>query len=143
MTVSVSLTALAKQQVGQLRRSHRDAYDEFLTSLRNQGCAALGYRLTGDVVEHLCVKHLRGPLRIVVAFLSESEAVVVLVGPHQDDDPSLDVYTQLYDLVGVPKPKEKRTKPPCCGSEDGLPPLSGQDVVDELVERAKKLTRRR
>lgn len=125
-----------------LRRTHRAAYDQFLTELRSQGCKALGYRLTGDVVEHLCVRHLVRATRVVVAFTAEDEATIVLVGPHADDDPHNDVYTLLYELAGLERPPQgERTKPSCCSIEDGLPPLADQRLVDDLVSRARNLTR--
>lgn len=121
---------------------HRAAYDQFLRELRSQGCKALGYRLTGDVVEHLCVKHLPRALRVVVAFTAEDEAIIVIVGPHDDDDPHNDVYTLLYELAGLERPPQgERSKPPCCSTEEGLPPLSDQSLADDLVSRARDLTR--
>ncbi|MET8451638.1 hypothetical protein [Streptomyces sp. NPDC005209] len=142
MPVTVHVTPLAKQQVADLRRAHRAAYDQFLSELRSQGCRALGYRLTGDVVEHLCVKHLVRALRVVVAFTAKDEATIVIVGPHDDDDPHNDVYTLLYELAGLERPPQgERTKPPCCGTEDGLPPLADQSLADDLVSRCRDLTR--
>ena len=39
--------------------------NQFLDTLEAQGCKALGYRLTGDLpIDHLCVKHLIGNLRV-------------------------------------------------------------------------------
>jgi mRNA-degrading endonuclease RelE of RelBE toxin-antitoxin system len=106
--VTVSVTPLAKKQVTALRRTDRAAYDQFLQELSSQGCKALGYRLTGDVVEHLCVKHLVRALRVVVAFTAEDEATVVIVGQHDDDDPRIDVYTLLYELAGLERPPTGR-----------------------------------
>lgn len=136
-------TPLADLQIARLRAKDRTAYDNFLRELKNQGCVALGYRLTGDVVEHLCVRHLIRNLRVVVAFMSSDEAVVLLVGPHDDNDPVRDVYTLLYQLAGLEPPEEERTKPSCCGTEDGLPPITDQDTVDGLVRQARALTRGR
>ncbi|MFB8137969.1 hypothetical protein [Streptomyces mirabilis] len=142
MPVTVSVTPLAKQQVAGLRRIHRAAYDQFLRELSSQGCKALGYRLTGDVVEHLCVKHLVRALRVVVAFTAKDEATIVIVGPHDDDDPHNDVYTLLYELAGLERPPQgERSKPSCCSTEDGLPPLADQSLADDLVSRARDLTR--
>lgn len=140
----VTVTPLAKQQIAGLRRTDRSSYDQFLQELRSQGCKALGYRLTGDVVEHLCVKHLVRSLRVVVAFTAEDEATVVLVGPHQDDDPHIDVYTLLYALAGLERPPQgERKKPACCGAEDGLPPFADQDLADDLANQARALPRAR
>ncbi|MEJ8662280.1 hypothetical protein [Streptomyces sp. MS1.AVA.4] len=144
MSVTVSVTPLAKQQVAGLRRADRASYDQFLQELRSQGCKALGYRLTGHIVEHLCVKHLARALRVVVSFTDEDEATVILVGPHDDDDPHMDVYTMLYTLAGLERPPQgERKKPPCCSAEDGLPPLADQDLVDHLVTESRNLTRPR
>jgi hypothetical protein len=36
----------------------------------------------------------------------------------------MDVYSQLYELAGLTEPPTaERTKPPCCGKEDGKPPV--------------------
>lgn len=113
----------------------------FLSELRSQGCKALGYRLTGEIVEHLCVKRLVRALRVVVAFTAKGEATIVIVGPHSDD-PYINVYTLLYELAGLEHPPQgERAKPPCCSAEDGLPPLVGQRLADDLVSRARNLTR--
>jgi len=140
--IDAFVTPLAEQQIDALRARDRRAYDEWLAMLRAHGCQALHYRLTGeDLVERLCVVHLVGPLRVVVAFQSPEIAVVVLVGPHKDDDPGIDVYTQLYGLADLDKPPTgKRTKPPCCGGQDGSPPLVDADAVDDLFRRARRLS---
>ncbi|WCD91341.1 hypothetical protein KPP03845_200302 (plasmid) [Streptomyces xanthophaeus] len=147
MPTSVLLTSTAQRQVSALRKSDRTSYDQFLAELKSQGCRALGYRLTGPIVEHLCVKHLRGALRVIVGFLSREEVVILLVGPHADDDRRIDVYTALYLLAGLENPPEdKRTKPSCCGDISGLPPMEDA-IVDSLVQRSQELakgsTRRR
>ncbi|MDR6596863.1 hypothetical protein ACFFSW_32455 [Saccharothrix longispora] len=98
--------------------------------------------MTGpEPLPRLCVKHLRGADRAVVAFPAARTAWVLLVGPH-DDDPGRDLYEALYELAGVrPRLAEKRTKPPCC--EDAAPPVSDSDLVDDLVARARSLTKSR
>jgi mRNA-degrading endonuclease RelE of RelBE toxin-antitoxin system len=141
VTVTVHNTQRAAEQVSALRKRDRALYDQFLAELRSQGCGALGYRLAGDVVDHLCVKHLRGALRVVVGFVRPTEVVVVLVGPHQDDDPAIDVYAALYRLAGLSQPPaDERTKPPCCGEEDGLPPAD-EKIVEDLVSRSQELAK--
>lgn len=116
-----------------------------IRQLRSQGCAALDYRLTGDTpVERLCVKHLGRELRAVVAFRSPREAWVLLVGQHARD-PGMDVYAELYELVGfTPPDSERRRKPPCCENA-AAPPLLDDEQVENLVDRAIRLrkTRRR
>jgi len=48
--------------------------------LAAEGCAALAYRLAGDPpLDHLCVKHLEGHLRVIVAFESDERAWILLV----------------------------------------------------------------
>ncbi|MFJ9810739.1 hypothetical protein ACIRTB_21180 [Streptomyces sp. NPDC101158] len=141
MAISVVLTSTAQRQVSGLRKPDRASYDQFLAELQSQGCRALGYRLTGPVVEHLCVKHLRGALRVVVGFHSEDQAAVLLVGPHKDSDPQIDVYATLYRLADLEiPPAGGRAKPPCCDKTSGMPPAE-EDLVDDLVQRARELAR--
>ncbi|WP_033436705.1 hypothetical protein [Saccharothrix sp. NRRL B-16314] len=118
------------------------AYERFLDELAHSGCLALGYRVTGpEPLPRLCVKHLRGADRVIVAFPTPRTAWILLVGPH-DDDPGRDLYETLYELAGVrPKLTEKRTKPPCC--EDAAPPVADADLVDDLVARARALAKSR
>lgn len=88
----------------------------------------MGYRLTGEQpLNSLCVKHLRGADRVVVAFIDD-RAVILLVGPHAEGDKAADVYGQLYDIVGAARPEEERTKPPCCGDDDEPPALGEVDI---------------
>jgi len=123
-----------------LRAQDRKAYDQFLVALRARGCDSLEYRLTGEgLLERLCVVHLAGRLRVVVAFESKAAATILLVGPHSDD-PSVDVYGQLYALAAVEQaPSAPRRKPPCCDS-DGMPPEVDTAVLDDLVRRARELS---
>ena len=100
----------------------------------------MGYRLTGPLpIERLCVTHLNGPLRVVVAFTAD-EAWVVLVGLH-DGDPGMNVYAELYALAGASPPDGAgRAKPSCCGP-DGAAPELDDDAVQDLVDRARRLAR--
>jgi hypothetical protein len=140
--VDAFLTPRAEQQKDALRTRDRKSYDEWLRSLRAEGCKALHYRLTGeDLIERLCVVHLVGSVRVVVAFQTPETAVIVLIGPHQDDNPAIDVYVELYKLAGLDRPPVgERTKPPCCGADDEAPPLVDLKVVDDLFQRARKLS---
>ncbi|MDX2394128.1 hypothetical protein NJL88_29530 [Streptomyces sp. DK15] len=141
MPTSVLVTPTAQRQIDSLRKPDRASYDQFLSELRSQGCKALKYRLTGRIVDHLCVRHLRGLLRVVVGFTAKDTAVVLLGGPHKDDDPSIDVYRALYQLAGIEAPpKDRRSKPPCCGEDTSLPPID-QDLVEDLVDRSLQLAR--
>jgi hypothetical protein len=77
----------------------------------------------------LCVRHLTGSLRIVVAFETPERAWVLLVGPHDEKDPVLNVYSELYLLIGVEPPDNVgRGKPPCCDELRQLPPVLGRVV---------------
>jgi hypothetical protein len=139
VTVQVVATSLANLQIKQLRNTPRKRFDAWLRDLKSNGCAALGYRLTGDILERLCVKHLSGSLRAVVAFETATRATVLIVSDHDDSDPGIDVYTQLYQLTGAKPPTGKRMKPPCC-SVDDEPPMWGTEI-DELMARAHDLVR--
>lgn len=139
----VYLTPLAERGAAGLRGPARKQYDRWLDDLAARGCAAMGYRLTGDApLSELCCTHLRGADRVIVAF-NEEAAWVLIVGPHDRQDQVADVYRVLYDLVGhESEPLNARTKPPCC-DEDGLAPLPDKDAIDRLVERGRELLRRR
>lgn len=142
--IQVVETPVAGSQASGLRGSARQAYDRFLDELAHSGCAALGYRVTGpDPLPRLCVKHLRGADRVVVAFPSPDTVWVLLVGPH-DDDPGRNLYDALYELAGVrPRTGDKRTKPRCCDDDTGAPPVVDADLIDDLVARARAITRAR
>lgn len=142
--IQVVETHTASTQAAGLRGRARIAYERFLDELAHSGCAALGYRVTGpEPLPRLCVKHLRGADRVVVAFRSPEIVWVLLVGPH-DDDPGRNLYDALYELAGVrPKLSEKRTKPRCCSDDTGAPPLADADLMDDLVQRARALARAR
>jgi hypothetical protein len=145
VSIEVIATRRAQQQIAVLDRTHARAFAAFLDDLSLNGCKALAYRLTGAVpLSRLCVKHLRAALRVVVAFESPRRACVLLVGPHVTADPGLDVYAELYVLLGtVPVEGASRSKPPCC-DDDGQPPALGDDLADLIVSAARqRRTRRR
>jgi hypothetical protein len=141
--VQVLSTPRAIQQIDQLRTRQRDQFADFVSEVTVRGCAALGYRLTGDVpLEKLCVKHLGTNLRVVMAFESPTKAWVLLVGPHDDHNPAIDVYTELYELVGYAPPvKTKRRKPACCDGTGGAPVIAR--MAEQLADRAALLRRTR
>ncbi|MBV8932307.1 MAG: hypothetical protein JOZ47_23400 [Kutzneria sp.] len=141
MAVTVYLTRCAAGQRDDLRSKQRACYEEWLARLRGDGCEAMDYRLTGEVVDHLCVSHLRDTLRVVVAFQTAARATVLLIGPHLGDEPDVNVYDQLYELAGIPRPTTKRAKPSCC-DPGGLPP-DWTPELEDLVIRAEKLARPR
>jgi hypothetical protein len=136
------ITERAAQQAGHLRKKDRRSYDQFLLALRANGCASLNYRLSGDdLLSRICVAHLSGPLRVVVAFSAHNVATILLIGPHDDHDPFVDVYSQLYELAGLAEPPAaERTKPPCCGEEDGMPPVPDRELLADLAGRARQLS---
>ena len=77
----------------------------------------------------------------MVAFPSHNVATILLVGPHDDQDPFVDVYSQLYELVGLAEPPQgKRTKPPCCEAGDGKPPTPDDALLANLVDQARQLS---
>ncbi|MGH3166337.1 MAG: hypothetical protein ACRDN0_10650, partial [Trebonia sp.] len=106
------------------------------------GCASLNYRLSGDdLLSKICVAHLSEPLRVAVAFSAHNVATILLVGPHDDQDPFMDVYSQLYELAGlVEPPAAERTKPPCCGEKDAEPPVPDSELLADLVGRSRQLS---
>lgn len=132
-------------QAAGLRGRARRVYDAFLDDLAAAGCAAMGYRLTGpDPLPRLCVKHLRGQDRVVVAFPAADEAWVLLVAPHRDDDAGRNVYDLLYQLAGAKPPDQaRRTKPSCCDEQSSEPPPITLDEIDTLVDNARQLIARR
>jgi hypothetical protein len=143
--VEVLETPLATAQASGLRGPAARAYERFLDDLAHRGCEALGYRVTGPTpLDRLCVKHLRGADRVVVAFETDTRAWVLLVGAHRDDDPGRDLYNQLYRLAGAqPRSDERRRKPPCCDDNDQRPPTLDEEAIAELVDRARALLRAR
>lgn len=137
MPYEVLITPLAKGQAAGLRGPARAAYEAFARDLAQHGCQALGYRLTGQLVEQLCVRHLRGADRVVVAFPEPGLATIVLVGRHTTDDSN--VYDLLYRVLGIDVvPVDKRTKPACC-NKDGEAPSVDQQLVDALSRRTRGL----
>jgi hypothetical protein len=144
MRTEVLSTPRADQQIQSLTRRSAKTFDDFLNDLAARGCQALAYRLTGETpIDRICVKHLRGSLRVVVAFETTRRAWILLVGPHDDHDPILNVYAELYRLLGAePEPGSGRTKPPCCDQAEGEPPVIGQALAT-IVDRAASLRKSR
>lgn len=64
-------------------------------------------------------------LHVVVGFQAANQAWILLVGPHDDRDPGIDVYTALYELAGA----------------ETAPALG--NLVEEIVARARRLRRTR
>lgn len=125
MAAEVRATALANKIIEELPRRSRRAYDQFEAGLAARGCAALAYRLSGDLLHHLCVVHLTGAVRVIVAFESAEVAYVILAGNHDDSRPPLDIYQQLYALAGHEPPDQAaRDKPPSCDTRLASRPWS-------------------
>lgn len=144
MPTEVISTRRAQQQAGDLDRTHTRVFTAFVDDLARNGCAALEYRLTGPVpISRICVKHLRGALRVVVAFESSRRACVLLIGRHDDTDPNRDVYTELYRLLDASPPeKAGRSKPPCCDDDGQPPPRFGDELAELIIRTGKRRTRR-
>ncbi len=140
----VQATPLAARQIADLRGTVAKAVDRVTREIARDGCTAMGYRLTGPIVEHLCDRHLTGRWRLIAAFAPNDTVWVLLVGEHLRDVPARDVYRALYNLVEhEPEPDDKRTKPPCCDETTDLPPEVDDALVDDLVRRSRALIRRR
>lgn len=144
MPTEVLATPRADQQIGSLSRKQAKTFDAFLNDLAARGCQALAYRLTGEApIDRLCVKHLRGSLRVVVAFETLGKAWILLAGPHNDQDPVLNVYAELHRLLGAePQPDSGRDKPPCFDQEAGEPPILGEALA-AILDRAARLRKTR
>jgi hypothetical protein len=118
----------------------RRSYDQFLQAVRAHACASLNYRLSGDdVLSKIYVAHLSGALRVVTAFSADDAATILLVGPHDDRDPFMDVYSQLYGLAGLTEPPAaERTKPPRCSVNDGKPPIPDGKLLADLARQERQ-----
>ena len=56
MAVEVRATPLTNKIIENLPRRSRRVYDQFEADLAARGCAALTYRLSGNTLDHLCVR---------------------------------------------------------------------------------------
>ena len=144
MPIEVLTTKRAKQQIAALTGRVKRTFDAFLDDLSNRGCAALTYRLSGRTpLDHICVKHLWGNLRVAVGFESPQQALILLVAPHDDEDAAVNIYDELYRMLGAePEADEGRSKPPCCDEVEQLPPVLGS-VVDNILATANEIRRTR
>ena len=141
MAHQVQATALVERQIRGLRGPTRAAFETFTGDLARRGCAALGYRLTGQSIERLCVHHLRGRWRVVVAFDAAPVVWVVLVAQHTGEA-ATNVYDLLYALTGQrPELDQRRTKPACC-DDQGAPPLVDEALITSLTRRTRQLSGR-
>lgn len=140
MSFDVWWTPTAVVSAKKLDKVIADAVDRVQAELERAGCAAADYRLTGDVLDRICVIKLPYDYRMLVTFPSEQEVTVLLVGRHVRN-PALDVYTRLYRALGLEAPTSERTKPPCCEGEDE-PPIDDV-LVDRFRDRVKRLRKGR
>ncbi len=88
----------------------------------------------------LCVVHLWGRWRLLLAFPEVDVAMVVDIGEHLDNDRSREVYTRLYEALGIDPPTEARNKPPCC--DESGPPIDAPQL-DAVETGYRAFTRRR
>ena len=107
----VWLTREAAEDVKALRGAQARAVKQARAELQQIGCRAAHYRLSGAGVEHLCVLRLRDNFRMVLLFPAEDEVAVLLVGPHERENPDLDVYRRLYEALGHPAGNRAGTDP--------------------------------
>ncbi|MGX7825355.1 hypothetical protein ACTG9Q_09695 [Actinokineospora sp. 24-640] len=138
--MKVQITHPAASARDRLHRRERKQYDAWLTELKCQGCRVAGYRMTGDLVDRLCVRHLSDNIRAITAFEAPEHAVIIAIGPHDTTNPDLDVYTQIYHLLGITPPSGERTKPACCDNHSGLPPEAAV-VADTIAANLTNLAR--
>lgn len=134
----VSFTPIGRADYHDLRADLKRDVDDAIAALERGGCAAAHYRLagSGSDVGHICVIHLLRDWRLILAFPSANEVVVLLVGRHLRGARS--VYERLYRIAGADAPAGERDKPPCC--EDGNPPVN-PELVSRIVASAKRLRR--
>jgi len=144
VALEVRATRLAQVQIETLRGPNRKVFTRFVGELADNGCEALHYRVTGEGLDKLCVRHLRGAWRVVVAFHpDENTAWIVLVAEHTDDDPGRNAYEPLYEIVGHrPRADQRRRKPPCYDEEDAAPDATDQ-LAELLAARARDVLRGR
>lgn len=109
-------------------------------ALERVGCDAAGYRLSGQGLDRLCIVHLWGAWRMLIAFPEPAVAVVIDIGEHLAHDPGHDIYQRLYDAAGIEAPDAGRDKPPCC---DEVGPPADTAEVDRLRDAFKGFTKRR
>ncbi|WP_440069299.1 hypothetical protein [Streptosporangium sp. OZ121] len=140
MKTEAYLSVLAEKQAETLRGADLRAFVAFVGDLEARGCAALGYRLTGELpVNRLCVKHLRAAMRVVVAFEGLGRSWILMLGPHDERNRTHDVYTSLWQVCGLHEPPVgERTKPACCDGDGAGPNLT---EIDDLVARCRDLAK--
>ncbi len=125
-----------------LRGKRRKAAATALTELRSKGCRAAGYRLGGTTLDHVCSLHLYRSDRMLTAWPTPDEAVVLAFARH--DASAEDVYATLLAALGLEVPEAERQKPPCC-DDDGNPPADeslAHEIADALTRHTRSRRRR-
>lgn len=80
---------------------------------------AAGYRLAGEVLDHVCCRHLYGVDRMLTVWPAIDHAVVIAVGHH--DESAQDVYAALLEALELDVLADEREKPPCWTTRAYLP----------------------
>ncbi|MFC0439637.1 hypothetical protein [Kutzneria buriramensis] len=145
MPIRVQMVRPAAEFRDAMRRRERKAYDQWKADFERRGCAAMGYRMEGVDLDRLCVRHLTDNLRVVVAFLSREEALIIALGPHDETDRRMNIYSFVYQAAECDVPTGKRTKPSCCDT-DGFPPVDAElaeRLADNIRAMEKAMRRRR
>jgi hypothetical protein len=135
----VRLSGTADRQLRALRGDRRKAALGVLNELEHLGCEAAGYRLAGEVLDHICCRHLRGEDRMLIMWTDEDATVVVSIARH--DRGAADIYETVLDALELEVPEDERTKPPCCDDE-GLPPVD-EELADRVANALRDAARRR
>lgn len=78
MSFDVWWTPAGAASAKKLDKPIADAVDRVEVELERAGCAAASYRLTGEILEHVCVVRLPYDYRMLVAFPSEREVAILL-----------------------------------------------------------------
>lgn len=139
----VGRTNLVEALIRDLRADIRHRIEAIERNLRDRGCHAADYRLTGETLERLCaiqIGGVTGNWRIVIAFPEPDAVVLLYVGQHNERR-GLNIYQDLYTVLGIAEPRSPRSKPSCC-DEEGNPPING-DVLERIDLYARQRRRRR
>ena len=75
---------------------------------------------------------------MLVFFPAEYEVAILIVGPHDRENPTVD--KRLYEVLNIGVPEDEHRRPSCCA--DGKPPVEAE-LLDFVIDRSRELTRRR